>query len=162
MKYLLIAVLALSALSVSLKAFGGQKIIFCGETSSYRPVYKGDDGAENCNKVCAGKTRDCGLNDLLVEGWKIDANMAKTIPMPIPEPIKVETSFMGICSCNGTQYVLSKVEKKIEVAPEPDKNLELLKKEIELLKKENDMLKKDGEALKQENEALKTKVKKKK
>lgn len=162
MKNILTAMLVLSSLGVSLDAFAEQKIIFCGETSSYRPYYKGDDGDRNCNNVCASSTKNCGLDDLLARGWKIDANMAKTIPMKSPEPLAADTFFIGNCTCNGTHYVLSKEEKKIEVAPEPDKNMELLKKEIELLKKENDMLKKDGEALKQENELLKKKAIKKK
>ena len=58
------------------------------------------------------------------------------------------------CTCVGTQYVLSKVEK-ISVAPKNDSNTALLEKEIELLKKENEMLK-------EENKALKAKGKKKK
>lgn len=174
MKRFLIAVLVLSVLGVSLEAYAEQKIIFCGDTSSYQKSYQyDDDGRRQCNNFCALKTKNCGLNDLLAEGWKIDANMVKTIPMELPPvPQSMESSdfvkyvnefmFSGTCSCSGTQLVLSKDEKKIEVAPESDKNLELMKKEIELLKKENDMLRKDGEALNLENEALKKKATKKK
>ena len=148
MKYLLIAVLVLSASSVSQKAFAEQKIIFCAESSSYRKGYKSDFGQSKCNDACAEEV-DCGRDGLLSEGWKIDTTMQK-------ERIKEFSKkypFVGDCTCKGTQYVLSMVEKKVEASQEVDKNIDLLKKEIELLKKENELLK-------QENSSLKSKKKK--
>jgi FtsZ-binding cell division protein ZapB len=167
MKVLSIAVLLFSISIFKLDAFAEQKMIFCGET--YRQAENHDLAwmlrkETVCKDACM---KDCELDKLLSVGWKIDTNMHKEI---IKEEWMIAgRSYIRGCTCNGIQYVLSKAEKKVEVAPDTDKVSELLKKEMELLKKENDMLKKEneglkkeGEVLKQENDALKTKSKKKK
>lgn len=123
MKYLLIVVLLLSALSVSMNAFAEQNIIFCAESIKARGAYQ-----SICQRLCS---KDCGLDGLLKAEWKIDTTTAKDIP-----------SGMDGCTCVGVQYVLSKG------VPVTDNNTELLKKEIELLKKENEMLKKENDTLK--------------
>jgi len=147
MKYLLVAVLVLSASSASIDAFAEQKIIFCGETISYRKYDQSDSvGDVYCSAACKSEP-DCNRDGLLSEGWKIDITMPKSKRMTATQRF----SFLGSCTLNGTQYVMSKAEMK--VTQETDKNIELLKKEIELLKKEN-------EILKQENDALKSKKKK--
>lgn len=145
MKCMLIVMLLLSALGVSQKALADQKIIFCTDTYKYGWA----TGQKSCGSKC---DVDCGLNNLLQDQWKIDATTPKEI---------IKDNWMGVysnqeygCTCVGTQYVLSKVEK-ISVAPKNDSNTALLEKEIELLKKENEMLK-------EENKALKAKGKKKK
>lgn len=177
MKRLLIAVLVLSALGASLEAYAEQKIVECGERYRFKTNYGTEEMTQDvCKKVCATSK----IEDYLKDGWKIDSNQPTTFTPKIGDSLAMELSkdmlknhgvnftaemvgwISEDCVCLGTKYVLSKVEKKVEVAPEPDKNLELMKKEIELLKKENDMLKKDSEALKQENEALKKKAAKKK
>lgn len=188
MKRLLIAVaIVVSALSVSLDAFAEQKIVECGEryrcTEKWVPEFL---ARLVCSEVCNTPT----IEDYLKDGWKIDstqptsftpninADSAKKLgvylfenhlldgsgspPKSAADTTEIATAVSQYCQCLGAKYVLSKEEKKTEVAPEPDKNFELLKKEIELIKKENDILKKDVEALKQENEVLKKKAAKKK
>lgn len=186
MKCLLIAVLALSFALAAVEAFAEQKRVACGEGYRFKPVYFDDDSGNYGKTICGRACTTRPVEDYLGDGWKIDTNqpttfvpkvsdnMAKDINKAMNERklwgAKENEETVGLlknivndsCVCTGTQYVLSREEKKIEVTPEPDKNSELMKKEIELLKKENDMLKKDSEALKQENEALKKKVAKKK
>lgn len=181
MKGLLIAVvMLLSTLGGSLDVFAEQKIVICGESSRLKDHF--DEFRPLCEQAC----RTPRIEDYLKNGWKIVTNQpTRFIPNISEDTAKailkdaVERGLLKnsattetiksfstyFCECGGTKYVLSMEEKKVEIAPEPDKNnknMELLKKEIELLKKENDMLKKDGEALKQENEALKKKTTKKK
>lgn len=138
MKYLLIAVLALSASSVSMDAFAVQKIIFCAETVTVRPYDA--TTVPLCEQKCGV---DCRLDGLISEGWKIDTNMTKQVPLK-EWPLEK----FNQCICNGTQYVLSKVEKEVEVAIGTDKDTEFLKKEIELLKKEIELLKQENQSLK--------------
>ncbi len=138
MKYL-IAVVLLFAMDISLEANATeQKTVFCAQTYKYAQ-YEPD---------CAAKCGDCGLQNLLSEGWIVVLKTPKEI-------IKEEWwSGGGInfgCTCIGTQYVLSKGEKKVGVTNNTDKTAELLKNEIELLKKENEMLK----------QKIKVKIKKK-
>jgi hypothetical protein len=152
MKCMLIVMLLLSALGVSQKALADQKIVFCVDT--YKYGWK--TGKASCGPKC---DVDCGLKYLLQDQWKIDATTPKEI---------IEENWWGFnsneehgCTCVGTQYVLSKVEK-IDVAPRNDSNTALLEKEIELLKKENELLKKENEMQKEENRACKAKSKKNK
>lgn len=148
MKKLLIAVLVLSALSVSLEAFAEQETVFCGETSSYRAGRCVEQMfVDDCNRSCTANYSSCGLEPLLADGWKVDATMLKGLRTK-SNMYDTKVWYDGVCTCNGTQYVLSKVEKKVDAAPEPDRNTALLNKEIELLKKENEMLKQEIGTLK--------------
>lgn len=144
MKYLLIAVVVLSAAIFSLEAFAEQKSIFCSETYKH-----GSSSEESCQDGCSKK---CDLNGLIADGWKIDTNMPREI---IEQPSHGDGKMSIGCTCIGTQYVLSKTEKKVEVAPGTDNSVEVIKKEVELLKKENEMLKKENQMLTKENEVLK-------
>jgi hypothetical protein len=103
MKYLLIAVLVLSASSISMDVFAAeQKIIFCAEGYKYGNELSDID---SCQKECFVK---CELNGLLSDGWKIDTKMAKEITK---ETWKSFWFFQSGCTCTGTEYVLSKEEK---------------------------------------------------
>jgi hypothetical protein len=100
MKYLLIAILVLSASSVSLYAFAAeQKIIFCVE--GYRYGNELSD-AESCKKECYV---GCNINGLLSEGWKINTKMTKNITN---NEWKNFLLFKSGCTCTGTEYALSK------------------------------------------------------
>ena len=104
MKYLLIAVLIVSASAVSPDAFAaGQKIVFCAEGIKYGNE---SSDADSCKKECFVA---CSLNELLAEGWEIDTKRPKEI-------IKTEwTNFLFFetgCTCTGTEYVLSIEEKR--------------------------------------------------
>lgn len=182
MKNMLIAVLVLSSLAVSLDASAEQKIVECGERYRAQELEMGNGDVMPfiCSEVCATPK----IEDYLRDGWKIDSNQPTEFYGTISDRtaellgellakkqlinpnsgshIRFVQNSSKNCVCLGTKYVLSKIEIKAAVTPEPDKNLELMKKEIELLKKEIEMLKKDREALKQENEALKKKATKKK
>ena len=104
MKYLIIAVLIVSASAVSADAFAaGQKIVFCAEGIKYGNE---SSDADSCKKECFVA---CSLNGLLSEGWEIDSKRPKDVT-------KTEwTNFLFFksgCTCTGTEYVLSKEGKR--------------------------------------------------
>ena len=104
MKYLIIAVLIVSASAVSADAFAaGQKIVFCAEGIKYGNE---SSDADSCKKECFVA---CSLNGLLSEGWEIDSKRPKDVT-------KTEwTNFLFFksgCTCTGTEYVLSKEGEK--------------------------------------------------
>jgi len=103
-KYLLIAVLIVSAPAVPPDAFAaGQRIVFCADGIKYGNE---SSDADSCKKECFVA---CSLNELLSEGWGIDSKKPK-------EVTRTEwTSFLFFesgCTCTGTEYVLSKEEKR--------------------------------------------------
>ena len=104
MKYLLIAVLVVSAACVSPDAFAaGQQIIFCAEGFKYGNE---SSDADSCKKECFV---GCNLTGLLSEGWEIDSKKPKEVTK------KEWLNFLFFesgCTCTGTEYVLTKEEEK--------------------------------------------------
>jgi hypothetical protein len=99
MKCLLIAILLLFSAEISLA--DEQKRVFCAD--GYKFGIESMD-EESCKKECFVS---CSLNDLLSRGWKIESKKSKEITKV---PWKNYLLFKSGCTCQGTQYVLLKVE----------------------------------------------------
>jgi hypothetical protein len=104
LKYLLVAVLIVSASAVSADAFaGGRKVIFCAEGFKYGNE---SSDADSCKKECFV---GCNLNGLLSEGWKIDTKKPREITR---EKWMNFLLFESGCTCTGTEYELTKGEER--------------------------------------------------